>query len=138
MKKQCQFCGQLFDRSVFPDGSIERPSRYAKRKFCSRECANAHRVGKNIIETLEQAAETPVDIIMESKTPLQHLLDTMNNPNASPERRDRCAIAAAPFCHCRASDNKPGKKEQQAEAAKEATAGRFAPMAPPPKKTIIQ
>jgi hypothetical protein len=53
-------------------------------------------------------------------TPLEHMLRIMNDTKASPERRDRMAIAAAPYVHVRAAEQKPGKKalvEQAAAAA---------------------
>jgi hypothetical protein len=60
------------------------------------------------------------------------MLGVMNDPGADAARRDRMAIAAAPFVHGRAAEAKPGKKEQQAAAAQRAaTTGRFAPPAPP-------
>lgn len=57
-------------------------------------------------------------------TPLDYMLCVMRNSNAHPDRRDRMAIAAAPYAHAKMSDTlkSKGKKEQQAEAA--ATAGR--------------
>jgi hypothetical protein len=45
----------------------------------------------------------------------------MNDPQADPSRRDRAAIAAAPFFHRRPAAI--GKKDQQAEAARVAEAG---------------
>ena len=69
-------------------------------------------------------------VIMETRTPLEHMLDVMNNPLEDKGRRDRMAIAAAPFVHARAGEG-PGKKEAKAEAAKKAATGRFAVAAPP-------
>jgi phage terminase small subunit len=53
----------------------------------------------------------------------------MNDTGQPPNRRDRMAIAAAPFIHERAGEK--GKKEEKAEAAKRAVTGKFAPSAPP-------
>ena len=59
--------------------------------------------------------------------PLEYMLFVMNDDGAEPERRDRMAIAAAPFMHARAEAEAAGKKEQrQARAEKSASAGRFA------------
>jgi hypothetical protein len=55
-------------------------------------------------------------------TPLEHMLSVMRDPAADPLRRDRMAIAAAPFCHVRVSDRRPGKKDMAEAAAR--TAGR--------------
>ena len=40
---------------------------------------------------------------VEAGTPLRHMLEVMNDPNASPVRRDRMARAAAKYCHPRAA-----------------------------------
>jgi hypothetical protein len=54
--------------------------------------------------------------------PLDYLLSVINDPAVSPSRRDRLAIAAAPYCHPRLIEpQKVGKKDRQDEAA--ATAG---------------
>lgn len=65
-------------------------------------------------------------------SPLDYMLTVMNDNSADSERRDRMAVAAAPYCHARASDAVGGKKEQaQAEAERLADDGRFAVPAPP-------
>ena len=53
-------------------------------------------------------------------TPLERLLAVMRDPSADPARRDRAAIAAAPYCHPRAAET--GKKARKAEEAKRASA----------------
>ena len=53
--------------------------------------------------------------------PLDYLLQVLNDPAASQQRRDRAARTAAPYCHARA-DSVP-KKARQAKAAKEAGNG---------------
>ncbi|KFI30969.1 terminase [Haematobacter missouriensis] len=63
-------------------------------------------------------------------TPLEYMLDVMNDDEADPSRRDRMAMAAAPFVHVRASDIAPGKKEQK-QAAAEKAAGKFSPRGGP-------
>jgi hypothetical protein len=68
---------------------------------------------------------TPKDIVADAKAanmqPLEYMLLVMNDPAADEVRRDRMAIAAAPYCHPRVADKSWGKKDAQAEAA--ATAG---------------
>jgi hypothetical protein len=59
------------------------------------------------------------------------MLSVMRDEGEDPVRRDRMAMAAAPFVHVRAADVRPGKKEEQAEAAKKASTGRFSVKAPP-------
>lgn len=51
-------------------------------------------------------------------TPLQHMLAVINDPDAPASRRDKMAVAAAPYCHARKAD--AGKKQQQAETAQRA------------------
>lgn len=66
-------------------------------------------------------------------TPLEYMLDVMNDEDAEDARRDRMAIAAAPFVHARAEAVAPGKKEQRQAAAEEhvQAGGKYAPPAPP-------
>jgi hypothetical protein len=69
----------------------------------------------------------------EEQTPLQYMLDVMNDPDASPERRDRMAIAAAGYLHGRGAGGllPKGKREMARDAAHTAASGRYAPPAPP-------
>lgn len=57
------------------------------------------------------------------------MLAVIRDPLADQERKDRLAIAAAPFMHAKVGD--AGKKEAKAGAAKKASSGRFASAAPP-------
>jgi phage terminase small subunit len=93
------------------------------------------KAGKRSDETQKEAApdDLPVNPT-ESRTPLEFMLAVMNDPGQPPNRRDRMAIAAAPFIHARAGEK--GKKEEDAEKAKRAGAGKFAPAAPPKAKTV--
>jgi hypothetical protein len=54
-------------------------------------------------------------------TPLQYLLEVLNNPAASPERRDRAAICAAQYVHPKVEPAR--KKDREAAAAKAAATG---------------
>jgi hypothetical protein len=65
-------------------------------------------------------------------SPLDYMLTVMNDAESDNDRRDRMAIAAAPYVHERPSDKALGKKEQQmVEAEKVASAGKFATPPPP-------
>ena len=66
----------------------------------------------------------------ETLEPLAYMLQVMNDPDISKERRDRMAIAAAPFVHDRKGEGF-GKKEEREDRAKKAGAGRFAAGRPP-------
>jgi len=78
-----------------------------------------------IREAVTQAAK-------QNMTPLEFMLSVMNDPIADEARRDKMAIAAAPYVHAKAEAEAKGKKEQrQANAEKSASGGRFAvPTAP--------
>ena len=56
--------------------------------------------------------------------PLDYMISVIRDPNATQERRDRMAIAAAPYCHPRLSEPvRVGKKEVQEDQAKAAALG---------------
>src|SRR3954464_1043848 len=50
-------------------------------------------------------------------SPLDYMPAVMNDPDADPARRDRMAVAAAPYVHVRAADVKPSKREEAEQAA---------------------
>jgi phage terminase small subunit len=79
--------------------------------------------------------EVPADIQDEAKaanlTPLEYMLKVMNDEGEKDKtRRDRMAIAAAPFVHPRKGEG-AGKKEERDGKAKAAGSGKFASGAPP-------
>lgn len=57
------------------------------------------------------------------KNPLDYMLAVMNDEGVDPSRRDRMAVAAAPYVHARADAAKPGKKEEAEQAALTAERG---------------
>ena len=66
-------------------------------------------------------------------SPLDFMLKVMRDPNADPLRRDRMAMASAPFIHLKAAEAKIGKREEAKRKAAEVGAGgsKFsAPAAP--------
>jgi len=67
------------------------------------------------------------------ETPLEFMLRIMNDPAVYLDLRARMAIAAAPYVHARKGAGGSGKKDQQAQAAKVAGSGRFAPASQPVK-----
>lgn len=71
----------------------------------------------------------------EGKTPLQYMLDVMNDPSADEKLRAQMANWAAPYIHPKASV-KTGKKEEQEERAKQAGTGRFSASTPPKLKAV--
>lgn len=56
-------------------------------------------------------------------TPLDYMLLVMNSDEVDDGRRDRMAVAAAPFVHTKMGEG--GKKEQKQEAAEKAGTGKF-------------
>ena len=71
----------------------------------------------------------------EGKTPLEYMLDVMNDPGADEKLRAQMANWAAPYIHPKASV-KTGKKEEREERAKQAGTGRFSASAPPKLKAV--
>lgn len=76
------------------------------------------------------AASEPPSVPGDGVAPLEYMLAVVNDPDADPARRDRMAIAAAPFVHPRIEPVGVGKKEQKRLAAEQA-AKRFATLPPP-------
>lgn len=65
-------------------------------------------------------------------SPLDYMLTVMNDDEADKDRRDRMAVAAAPYVHAKPSDAAGGKKEQQMAAAEKVSGeGKFATPPPP-------
>ena len=56
-------------------------------------------------------------------SPLEYMISVMNDLEVDDARRDRMAIAAAPYVHARAADAKPGKKAEAEQAARTAERG---------------
>ena len=80
--------------------------------------------GRRPNATLREDKIIPEDITRAAArsgmTPLEYMLRVMRNPEADQARRDRMAVAAAPFCHSRVADNRISKKDAQEAAAKTA------------------
>lgn len=69
--------------------------------------------------------------------PLDYMLTVMNDAAADAERRDRMAIAAAPYVHSKAADKALGKLEQRQESAVvSSSAGKYATPSPPATSPI--
>ena len=68
-------------------------------------------------------------------SPLDYMLHVMRDRKVDSARRDRMAMAAAPFVHIRPGEARTGKKDDAADAAKKAAGGKFG-MAPPPLRAV--
>ena len=66
-------------------------------------------------------------------TPLEFLLAVMNDAGADPTLRVKAATTAAQYVHIRKQDG--GRKDEQADKAKVAAAGKFS-AAPAPLKLV--
>lgn len=88
------------------------------------------KLAEDLAEKIADGAAS--DEVPENLDPLSYMLKVMNDPTEKDTaRKDRMAMAAAPFCHPRKGESGTGKKEEQADRAKTAGKGRFAPSRPP-------
>lgn len=58
------------------------------------------------------------------KKPLDYMLGVMNDESAEDDRRDKMAMAAAPYIHAKRGEG--GKKEERQAAGQKASSGKFA------------
>lgn len=82
---------------------------------------------------LEPPASQPESTEDKQPTPLDYMLEVMRDPAADAARRDRMAIAAAPFMHPRKEPVGQGKREKAEKDAADAAGGRFGARAAPLK-----
>ena len=61
----------------------------------------------------------------QTATPLDYMLRVMNDTSADETRRDRMAIAAAPFMHARKEGAAPGKKDEKQGKAEKVAGGKY-------------
>jgi phage terminase small subunit len=110
-----------------------KPKPRAKKAKAAPKKAAAKPVRRQVVPVFEPVLEG--ELIPANMDPLEYMLKVMNDPGADKDRRDRMAVAAAPFVHGRKAP--VGAKEQKAAAAAAARgAGNpFAAPAPPPRRT---
>jgi len=82
------------------------------------------KIGAELTEGLDDGDKEIIEA--ENLDPLEYMLKVMNDPQAEKDRRDKMAIAAAPFIHARKGEG-AGKKQEREERAKAAGSGKFAP-----------
>lgn len=128
-ERYCQCCGLILRRKRFKN-RLEDRGVFARRKFCGVECARARTDEAKELRIQAALAEkkriADKQAHPENLTPLEYLLKVMNDPTIDDFRRDKAAIAAARYCHRKATTQE-GKKAEKDEAAKKAASGRFAP-----------
>jgi len=76
-----------------------------------------------------EADPAAIAVINDGLTPLEYMLAVMRDPGADQTRRDRMAMACAPYCHPRMFDQRVGKKEVQKAKAKTANMAWLADIA---------
>lgn len=76
---------------------------------------------KGSVKSIPENSEVRRGAALLSMTPLEYMLSIMNNPAEEPSRRDRMAMAAAPFCHAKA--DALSKKDQVEATARTAEKG---------------
>ena len=81
------------------------------------------RLGAELSEDLNDQEKAEAQA--ENLDPLTYMLKVMNDPAAEKDRRDRMAIAAAPFVHNRKEGK--GKKDDKEDRARAAGSGKFSP-----------
>jgi hypothetical protein len=59
----------------------------------------------------------------EKLSPLEYLIEVINNPDVDPHRRDTMALAAMPYCHHKVEGRRISKKQQTEKAARNAVRG---------------
>ncbi|KPC32536.1 Marine sediment metagenome DNA [Pseudomonas syringae pv. cilantro] len=93
-----------------------------------RNHQRASEAGGDPEEGPEQGGEY-LDCLPDTEDPLVWLLALMNEPRAKIFDRRNAAQTAVPYVHGKRGE--AGKKEQKAEASKEASRGRFSAGKPP-------
>jgi len=91
--------------------------------------------GRKILPPAKLSAADVKDIVAAAgESPLAYMLRVMNNPEVDPSRRDRIAVAAAPFVHPRIEKATPSAKAE-VEAKADDAMSKFAPR-PAPKLVV--
>lgn len=80
------------------------------------------------VPAVYDSGEVP-DAVNAELTPIEYMMQVMRDQSADASRRDRMAVALAPFVH--AKKGELGKKDERKNAAKVAATGKFAPADPP-------
>lgn len=83
----------------------------------------------SLTQAMVEIAEKVAPVSDVDMLPLDWMLKVIRDKDTEALRRDRMAIAAAPYLHPKV--DVAGKKEQKNAAAKVAETGKFAPAAPP-------
>lgn len=80
---------------------------------------------------IDVAADIATAAYKSGLSPLDYMLSVMRDDTIDGNRRDRMAVAAAPFVHSKAEAADGGKKAQKQASAEKAANGKFAPRTGP-------
>lgn len=121
------FISKAREFAEFYDGLLKRAQAGQQPTAADKKNMNllASELARMQAEKRAAKSEKPENLL-----PLEFMLKTMNDPGEDKELRARMAQAAAPFVHARKGEG-AGKKDERADAAKKAGAGRFAASKPP-------
>jgi len=75
------------------------------------------------------------EVLPAKLSPLEYMLEVMNNRKAEADRRDRMAVAAAPYVHGKMGEQ--GKKAAKDAAAAAVGGGSRFSAAPPPRRSRV-
>lgn len=129
--KTCARCGQVLTRKRFDSGRLEDRTAFEKRKFCSLTCANSRKDSAKAKRDTEAERQTDKATTggQGNQTAMAILEDIANDKSIDVITRANAAKALLPYQAKKARET--GKKQEKAEAAKEAGKGRFGAMSGP-------
>lgn len=128
----CKNCGALLERKR-KNRVLESLRDFRKREYCGKKCAGSFQQA-NSGGLKKQVADAVKEVSGQTKpegrkTAMEFLEDIINDPTADKITRVNAAKALLPFQEKKVASS--GKKDQQADAAKEASKGRFGAMSGP-------
>ncbi|MGE7136211.1 hypothetical protein ACQKIE_01105 [Luteibacter sp. NPDC031894] len=121
-----------------PKGSTKPGKKASAPKADTKKTKSARTTGRKVAAIPPgPRPDDPVfdgEVLPAKLSPLDYMLDVMNNRNAEADRRDRMAVAAAPYVHGKMGEK--GKKDAKRDAAANA-GGSFASTPPPPRTSRV-
>lgn len=137
-ERKCKHCGKLMARKA-KKGKLESARDFRRRQFCDKKCSSLFQHSSNAI-AVDADQSTPADGPEASgdqkKTAIEILEEAANNKKIDWHTRITAAKALAQYQNRKVGDT-GGKKGERDEAAKKASAGRFAPSFAP-KLTMVK
>lgn len=136
--KTCARCGQVLTRKRFDSGRLEDRTAFEKRKYCSLNCANTRKSSTKATRAAEVERHTVKATTGDqgNQTAMAILEDIANDKTIDVITRVNAAKALLPYQAKKTRET--GKKQDKAEAAKEAGKGRFGAMSGPKVVSLKQ